>query len=221
MPHFFKPRQRAAGVLSCFIFLSLCWGLIDAGAEPYFPKQPLRILSTYDNGGLVAPSPEHTWVVTAEGKQGHWVLSFSDQPEAEKTPLCTVVLHAQSPRIEYRGVDAPAGKVFDALMVLAGFPAPCDVLPVGSGPDDKSHLLRQSAGGMVFTRQYRVVYVPVGVHEARAEGWINDLSSSHAPLTMVSVLDADDQWVVRQLWPQGAVWWIYEESGSRRSWLLE
>jgi hypothetical protein len=38
---------------------------------------------------------------------------------------------------------------------------------------------------------------------------------------MVTVTDEKGRLVVRQLWPAGGAWWIYEETPLRRSWLID
>jgi hypothetical protein len=60
----------------------------------------------------------------------------------------------------------------------------------------------------------------VAPEDALEKGWIREGLQIQSPLTMISVLDDDGRVVVRQLWPQGAEWWLYEENDVRRSWLL-
>jgi hypothetical protein len=38
---------------------------------------------------------------------------------------------------------------------------------------------------------------------------------------MVAVSDEKGRPVVKQLWPAGGSWWLYEETPLRRSWLVQ
>jgi hypothetical protein len=107
------------------------------------------------------------------------------------------------------------------LLLAPGFPAPCDVLPVGPGVDSgAAYEERSEAGGRVFSRTYRVFFHSFTVGEAKANGWIREEAPGIPGLMMITVTGEKGRPVVKQLWPAEGSWWLYEETPVRRSWLI-
>ena len=107
------------------------------------------------------------------------------------------------------------------ILLVPGFPAPCDVLPVGAQDSGSGVYEEKSeAGGRVFSKSYRVSFAAVSVGEAKSMGWIRAEDPGKAGLIMVAVTDEKGRPVVKQLWPADGSWWLYEETPLRRSWLI-
>ncbi len=106
------------------------------------------------------------------------------------------------------------------LLLVPGFPAPCDVLPIGRQDSGRTYEERSEAGGRVFSRTYRISFAAFAVDEAKARGWIRAEDPGKAGLIMVALTDDRGRPVVMQLWPADGSWWLYEETPLRRSWLI-
>ena len=107
------------------------------------------------------------------------------------------------------------------ILLVPGFPAPCDVLPVGAQDSGTLYEEKAEAGGRVFSQRYRVSSAAVNIGEAKTMGWIRAEDPGRAGLVMVSVSDEQGRPVVKQLWPADGSWWLYEETPVRRSWLVQ
>lgn len=100
-----------------------------------------------------------------------------------------------------------------------GHPVPFDDLdPVSPGPQVLTVRKQVGATGFAYriTKETRLI-TP---EEAVAEGMIaqgREASFQGRALQLITILQ-DKALVVRQLWVKGDKWWIYEETGMRRSW---
>lgn len=213
--------HRIPGSLLFFLLFSL-WPSGVAGADPYRLLSEIRILTEY----VAANSPQspHTeiWVVNLEERMDHdWELRFFLSEGESGESICKVTLFPQASgrSIRFRAPGMEEG-IFEDMMVLSNFPAPCDVLPVEPDAEDRIYTQRRSAGGARFIARYRAVREGVAPEEALEKGWIKMGAQIQTPLTMVSILDDQGRMVVKQLWPKGGDWWLYEESDFRRSWLI-
>ncbi len=199
--------------------------LADAcGAFPYRPAAAVSIVSEYAAFNTSAPPHTQVWKVVPEvGPDGTSILRFFPEASAETIPVCEL-------RIPSPGVGGEIGwngmgkggqkKSGEGMLLLPGFPAPCDVLPVGRGDRDKAYEDRIEAGGRVFSKSYRVSFALFSVADAQAMSWIRVADPGAAGLIMVTVTDDRGRAVLRQLWPADGSWWLYEETPLRRSWLI-
>jgi hypothetical protein len=195
-----------------------CW------AFPYRPAAALSIVSEYAALNNAAPPHTQVWKVVSEAEPGGAsIVRFSLEASAAAGPLCEVALPAPGAageiRWEVMGKNGQKKSGVDILLV-PGFPAPCDVLPVGQGANGGVYAERTEAGGRVFSKSYRVSYAAFSVGEAKAMGWIRVEDPGKTGLIMVTVTDEKGRLVVKQLWPADASWWLYEETPLRRSWLI-
>ena len=221
-----KPRWGVTGhiipgsLLFFLLFSLLPSGL--AGADPYRPLSEIRILTEYVAANASQPPRNEIWVVNLEEGVDHgWELRFFLNKGESGRPICTVTLlpHANGRNITFQA-QGMEGRAYEDIMILSNFPAPCDVLPVKPDAEDRIYTQRRSAGGARFIARYRAVRRDVALGEALDEGWIKEGVQIQTPLTMISILDDQERTVVKQLWPKGGDWWLYEENNVRRSWLI-
>ena len=214
--------RRGSLVLAVIGFMALAG---ECPAFPYRPAAAVSILSEYP--ASKAPSPPHTqvWKVVPEGApDGSAVLRFFLEASTEAVTVCALRLPppGTAGEIRWEGMGRSGKKTSSTGMLLVpGFPAPCDVLPVGPGDGSGSGVYaeRIEAGGRVFSKNYRISSDSLTVGEARAMGWIRVEDPGSAGLIMVTVTDDKARLVVKQLWPADGSWWLYEETPLRRSWL--
>jgi hypothetical protein len=196
----------------------------ECRAFPYMPTAALSILSEYAAMNTSAPPHTQVWKVVPEvAPDGSSILRFFQEASAEAPVVCEVRLPppGAAGEIQWKGVGRSGQKKSGVgLLLLPGFPAPCDVLPVGRGDSGRVYEERTEAGGRVFARSYRVSVDAFSVDVARAKGWIRAEDPGKAGLIMVAVTDDKGRPVVKQLWPADGSWWIYEETPLRRSWLI-
>jgi len=108
------------------------------------------------------------------------------------------------------------------FLVMPGYPVPCDVLPRYSERRKEVYQQRREAGGQVFVKNYHLERETVPIEHALSQGWITDEGThNRRALQLITVLDDRGRLVVRQLWPEGAAWWVYEETPFRQSWLVK
>jgi hypothetical protein len=217
--------RTGAMLVAMLVLLTLA--ATEGRAFSYRPAAALSILSEY--GASDDPAPRHTqiWKVAPEaGLDGAATLRFFPEAIAGADALCVLRLPAPGPAgaIRWEGVGISGEKRSDTgLLLVPGFPAPCDVLPVGETPEGRVYQERSEAGGRVFIRTYRLLTQPSSAGEARAMGWIRAEAEKtvRSALSMITVTDEKGRLVVRQLWPAAGAWWLYEETPLRRSWLID
>ena len=196
----------------------------ECRAFPYRPAAALSILSEYAASNDSAPPHTQVWKVVPEvGPDGASILRFFLEASAEAVPVCELRLPSPGAagEIQWKGMGKSGQKKSGAgILLLPGFPAPCDVLPVGRGDSGGVYEERIEAGGRVFSKSYRVSFAAFSVAEAKAMGWIRVEDPGTAGLIMVTVTDEKGRPVVKQLWPADGSWWLYEETPLRRSWLI-
>jgi hypothetical protein len=201
--------------------------MIFAGECPAFPYRPaaaVSIQSEYSAFKSSARPNTQVWRVVPEtGPAGATILRFFLEATAEATALCEIRLPAPGApgEIQWSGA-AKTGqkKTGRGILLLPGFPAPCDVLPVGTKDSSAVYTEKTEAGGRVFSKTYRVAVEAVSDDAAKAMGYLRAEVPGRAGLVMVSVIDEAGRPVVKQLWPADGAWWLYEETPVRRSWLI-
>ena len=210
-----------------FIVLAAIGLLMFAGeclAFPYRPTAALSIVSEYAVfKGSGRPHTQVWKVVPETGSDGATLLRFSLEASAEAVALCELRLPAPGAAgdIQWQGMGKTGQKKSGAgILLVPGFPAPCDVLPVSQEDSGTVYEEKVEAGGRVFSKSYRVAFNGFSVDEAKAMGWIRVDDQGRAGLIMVAVTDEKGRPVVKQLWPADGSWWLYEETPLRHSWLI-
>ena len=212
--------RGGATIVLAVIVLVLCAG--ECRAFPYRPAAPLSLVSEYADLKSSAPPHTQVWQVVPEtSPDGATVLRFFLEAAGEAGALCEVMLPPPGAAGEIRWTGKTGQKKSGAgMLLLPGFPAPCDVLPVDRQDGSGAYAERSEAGGRVFARSYRVSFTTSSVGEAKTLGWIRAEDPAGTELIMVSVTDDKGRPVVKQLWPADGSWWLYEETPLRRSWLI-
>lgn len=202
--------------------------LIGAGeclAFPYRPAAAVSIQSEYSAFKSSARPHTQVWRVVPEtAPDGTTLLRFFPEASAEATAVCEIRLPAPgvAGEIQWSGAAKTGQKKSGAgILLLPGFPAPCDVLPTGTKDSGTVYTEKSEAGGRVFSKSYRVSFEAVSSGQAKAAGWIRAEDPDRTGLIMASVTDERGRPVVKQLWSADGSWWLYEETPVRRSWLIQ
>jgi hypothetical protein len=216
-----KVAQRGFIILLVVIGQLAFWG--GCAAFPYRPPAAVSIVSEYPTLGGSAPPNTQVWKVIPEvAPDGAATLRFFLEASAEAAAVCEIRLPSPGTagEIQWNGVGKTGQKKSSAGMLLVpGFPAPSDVLPV-EGAHDGVYEERIDAGGRVFSKSYRVSFAAFSVSDGKAKGWVRAEDPGWTRLIMVTVTDEKGRPVVKQLWPADGSWWLYEETPLRRSWLI-
>lgn len=219
---------RGAALASAAILAAMLLLLSLAGecrAFFYRPAEALSILSEYPALSATAPPHTQVWKVVAETvADGAATVRFFPEAAAGAPAVCTLRLPAYGSggQIGWEGIGSgQARKSETGLLLAPGFPAPCDVLPLGGADQGRVYRETSDAGGRTFTRSYRVSVRTFTAGEARSLGWLRAEQPVGPELIMVTVTDEKETLVVRQLWPAEGDWWLYEETPRRRSWLIQ
>jgi hypothetical protein len=112
-------------------------------------------------------------------------------------------------------IETPSGP----LVLSEGFPVPFDHL----APHDDSirqAVIKKKAGGATFSFQVARDVLEITLDAAMAENMIDEQmarSLAGKGLKLITVRKGEEL-LVRQLWPEGASWWVYEETPIRKSW---
>jgi hypothetical protein len=197
----------------------------DCRAFPYRPAEALSLLSEYAALNDSVTSRTRLWKVVPEaGPADTLILHFILNASADADTVCEVSLPTPGTagEIRWAGVGrSEQKKSGSGILLVPGFPAPCDVLPIGLKNGGQVYQEKIEAGGRVFSKSYRVSFDPCSVADAKSMGWIKIEDPGNAGLIMVAVTDEKGRPVVKQLWPADGSWWIYEETPLRRSWFIE
>lgn len=157
--------------------------------------------------------------------------TFSYFKHGEKDQaLCSVTIlrndRGDAHRIEWKGNASPPRESETATFIYPGYPAPCDIIAGGNPLEAPTEAkIKKRIGGRVFIETFTIERETIETIKAIENCWIdNDSRASkqlHESFTLLSVYDADHEFVLRQLWPmaenQNSRWWIYEETPYRRS----
>ncbi|MCP4113688.1 MAG: hypothetical protein GY749_50540 [Desulfobacteraceae bacterium] len=189
------------------------------------PDNGFKIVSESISPGISsAAASSRTWeVIPAVSSDGSRVLKFlTDKASRVSEPFCTLKINMSSGKVEYRETGKRRKKTGTKnLLIMSGYPAPCDILPVSQEESEKTYEEKYEAGGRVFVRKYKVKSENVSLEHAVKNGWIRkDSSIKPAGLRMITVTNRQGRLEVKQLWPAEGTWWIYEETPYRRSWLV-
>jgi hypothetical protein len=213
-------------IQTSLVFMALLALLVASECLGFFyrPAAAVSILSEYAAFNDSAPPHTQVWKVVPElTPDGAATLQFFPEAAAETAAVCELYLSPfdSAKDISWKGIGKSGEKRSDTgLLLVPGFPAPCDVLPVGERDEGRVYQEKSEAGGSVFTRRYLVSSAAFCVAEAKARGWIREEAPGISGLIMVTVTDEKGRLAVRQLWPADGSWWLYEETPLRRSWLI-
>ena len=148
----------------------------ECRAFPYRPASELSLLSEYAAFNDSAPPHTQVWKVVPEvGPDGASILRFFLETSVEAGAVCELRLPTPGVAgdIQWKGMGKSGQKKSGAgILLLPGFPAPCDVLPVGQGDRGGAYGERIEAGGRVFSKSYRVSFDAFTVADGKAMGWI-------------------------------------------------
>lgn len=208
-------------------------------ASPLPSGQSVTISSEFQMPGHPKSSGPKKWIVRGVAGEGSISEAWEVFPAGSDAPFCRIEISAGGTSGTIIMTDLNNGRQHasdNGLLILPGYPAPCNVLPVYQQEPEKFYDEKRSAGGRVFVRRYRVLQDSIPRAVALSEGWVKttvpskafevgekaaDDASPQAPLRMLTVMDDTETPVVRQLWREGDIWWIYEETPFKRSWRVE
>ena len=108
------------------------------------------------------------------------------------------------------------------IVLSEGFPVPYDDL----APHDdtiKEAVIKKQAGGVTFSYKAARETRDISVNEAMTENIIDEQMAGKltGKALRLVIVRKGDALLVRQLWPEGALWWVYEETPIRKSWLVQ
>ena len=106
----------------------------------------------------------------------------------------------------------------DSVVLTHGFPVPYDdLIHPGSGVQ-LNVTDRRNVAGMIIAVSYTLATAPARDISAYVDVAIRG-QVDLAGLYWIELNDSDGNLIVRQLWCPSLGWWLYEETGQRRSWL--
>ena len=185
-------------------------------------ESEIRVRSEYRGSGSI-PGRSEIWEIrSVRISEGKRVISFYS--ETSEDPLCSLVISSSGGvnTVAWQGKNGLRKNGTEGFLMVPGYPAPCDRVPVFAEDDVRIFEEKTEAGGRTFISRYQVSSKAVSPGEARANNWVRDeFSASLDLLRMVTVADRQGQLVVRQLWPMNAQWWIYEETPDRQSRVID
>jgi hypothetical protein len=216
-----KKNTLAISLWIIVVTLGLMLPAFQCKAASYRPDTSIRILSQYPDGSNSAPAQTQVWKIVPETlADGAMLLQFFLASAGSETAVCELEFSGagRDGEVRWRGIGKETEKTCqNNFLLVPGFPAPCDVLPVNNPGDGYVYQDRNEAGGSVFIRKYQVTLQSVTPSEARANGWLDENTPDFSGLVMVTAVDQRGETAVRQLWPINGSWWIYEETPQRRS----
>jgi hypothetical protein len=214
----------------CILFCGVIFAPSLSGAFPYQPTESLRIISQaavdFDESGKPDVS---TWRVVPEVIQGSDQVTLSFFNDMSEIRLCRLVVSETGEVVDadISGVSSNMMIREDDLLLVPGFPAPCDILPFqlmsgNHASASRLYHVRRSVGTQVFADNLEVQVSPVTRADAQANGWINDsINTGQKSLQVLKVINKQTgDLVALQLWAAADDWWIYEKTRFRQSWRL-
>jgi hypothetical protein len=210
--------------VSLSLFLAcLTYGLC-ASAEPYFIDREIEVLTVYSNDpDNTTPKKEEWRIIPVETGNNSVTLEFCSKRKQNSAAICRVSIQRNHPQntISWQGIgNSQQLSGEEGFLIIPGYPAPCDILPVSQKEKNKNYIIRNMVGGQIFVDQYEVSVDSISVETARQNGWIDSGKADPEKIVQVTVRNEKKETVLIQLWPVNGVWWIYEETPHRKSWAL-
>lgn len=217
------------------LFWALLCGVIfapaPAGSFPYQPSEIIQIVSESATGFTEGRKADvYTWRVVPETGQTGGTKTLSFFRAMSDNRLCRLVLSEAGVILDadIEGVSSNMMIRKDDLLLIPGFPVPCDILPfqlmAGDHPSaSRLYQINRSAGTQTFVDTLEVSTYPVTYKSAQSSGWIKN-TQNVAPTDLLQVLKVVNprtgDVLSVQLWVSNADWWIYEKTRLRQSWRL-
>ncbi len=216
--------MKQLSAILIFLMFSCLTCKVEAGGA-YCPDHPIFIESELGSRDDSQRGETASWIVKASSfsDKGGCELSFYLADISKASPICRIILDKDDGRriakIEFYKGDMEKPRLFQEIMVLPGFPAPCSILPISEASEGRFFTQKDMAGNAVFVHTYEISHNEVSLDQAVRQGWIRcDVDSTTPSLELVEVRDRDGRLILRQLWTHDDDWWLYEERFGRRSW---
>lgn len=191
-------------------------------AEPYFPSQPLLILTqmqSIESGDAGDQTRQYT-VASMPDASGVQFLNFSS-PSSNQL-FCRISFHNDGSLSWQKTANSLPQALSQTIFLQPGFPLPVDILPVAKQPEAKKiYAIQTNSGGRAFKASYTVEKTEINIDTVRKNDWLKMNIPSDAALQLFTVTDAKQQVISIQLWPEQGEWWLYEETPFRKSWRIE
>lgn len=209
---------------SCVAFLPvLFFSGIAFAKSPYIPSPGTVYLiqSEYLLGNETGfGNPKDWFFESVQTENNGWEIRFyGKRPNGTSTtPFCTLVFSSSGEVSAFQAIGNLQVPAKDGVLLMSGFPVPCDVLPFPEkGGGALSLAQERKAGDKVFQKTIKVIRANADLETAQKNGWVED--DFQGALEWLRAEDANGELLVRQLWsPDHPHWWIYEETPHRRSW---
>lgn len=222
----FRTTRTITSCIGLIVFFSLGFTTALWAQVP----ENVTVASQYRDPVTSLWGKEATWIFTkaAGARSGGYELEVRPgEAGAEPTAVLSYEGDGTLRRVNrfLRGAGrtrSVADSFTDKIVLSEGFPVPYDFL----SPQDttlKKMTIKQKAGGMVFSSQVERAMQECSFNEALQAGWISESVKDQLAGERLQWIEVrkDDALVVRQLWPAGSSWWVYEETPYRRSWTLK
>lgn len=200
----------------------------SAGAETIDIVHSITVSSQYWDHVTASWGKDTTWIFSraAGSRTGGYNLEVRPE-EAADEPTAVLSYDGNGALREVNRFLKGAGRTrsvadsfTDKVVLSEGFPVPYDFLsPWEAHP--KKLTVKRKAGGMVFSSEVERALQDCSLSDALREGWLSEPMQAQVKGKRLQWIEVkkDGALVVRQLWPEGFSWWIYEETPWRRSWL--
>jgi len=205
------------------IFSSICQAVSPpAPAIPYRPEETIQILTEAVHGIDPDEIMRIRWRVVPENRNDAWFgLTFyrEDSPQL----ICQLLFPDSNHDIIINGASVGQNKFQTSdLLIVPGFPVPCDVIPVADilkSSDSKIYEMKRDISDRKFTDRLQIECNLIHIDEAKRNGWIKEGESVQSDVRRIKVINLrTHELMLQQVWPLNGSWWLYEETQYRRSW---
>lgn len=207
----------ALSLIICFFFI----GATPAQAvERFLPGHNILITALYGEGAAPGLGSRMTW--TLQCRVDKTAVTWAYRKE-DGDLFCTLSTGTDQP-FKFKLVDK-RGRLLESTLngfiPVAGFPAPCQIFGLDTLEEDGSFDIVRLAGGRRFISSLAYTCETVKPETALENNWLLSGSSAYdskKALVMVTVVDASNVTLIRQLWQDGDAWWLYEETAFAQFW---
>ncbi len=222
--------------LFCLLLCGVIFAPLTADSFPYQPAGTIRIMSESAAGVEESPKAEGSiWRVVPEVSLADSTLNLLFYKEMSDNQVCKLVI-SRSGTIHEADITGVNGNMMiraDGLLLVPGFPVPCDILPIarmaGEKIDDHSSAtqivnVKRSTSTQTFVDTLEIQTYPVTWQTAQSNGWLAEDTLNTDSTGLLQVIQVVNQGtgelLALQLWAADTNWWIYEKTRFRQSWLL-
>jgi hypothetical protein len=217
--------------LFLLLFCGVVFSPVSVLSFPYQPSGEILIMSESLVDFSETPHSEGViWRVVPQVNDADGMSELLFFKDGSDIQICRLVLSSSGAILESEITGVNRNMIIhdNDLLMVPGFPVPCDILPFQrmtgeQAPVSKIVNVKRSTANQTFVDTLEIKIYPIAFKEAQAKGWVIDTQNAELTglLQVIEVINQQSgELLSLQLWNPDGDWWIFEKTSFRQSWRL-